>query len=42
MTEAPTCDDCGRELAPALGGDVCHACQIFYAPYGFEDNWEIR
>ncbi len=39
-----TCEECGEQLRSTgmLGGDACLNCEIFYAPYGFEDNWEIR
>jgi len=36
------CPECGREMVSVLGGDACHACQIFFTPYGFKDNWELR
>jgi hypothetical protein len=43
MTDDFTCDECDGELRPTpLGGDFCPECQIFYTPFGFEDNWEIR
>jgi len=36
------CPECGRDMVSALGGDACHHCQIFFTPYAFEDNWELR
>ena len=38
------CDDCGGQLEPVsvIGGDACSNCDIFYSPYGFRKNWEVR
>ena len=39
----PRCDECDSTLMSVeqLGGDYCQSCNIWYAPYGYE-NIEIR
>jgi len=38
----PTCPECEGDMELVLGGSACHDCQIFFSPYGFKENWEIR